>query len=243
MSLKNSSFHATLVCLKRCTTPVTIVVGANFTYNIPMNTAFVLLLAISASITGEASIACKENQVVDENGNPCTEAGLGKDKTAASLEQFRQQALHKHNELRTLHSSPPLKLSDDLSAYAQAWAEHMASVGRLYHSKRTLDTGEKVGENIAMMSNREGIDFSGEAAVQMWYSKISKYDFSEAKGQPGTGSFTSVVWKDTKELGMGKASTADGNTFYAVACYRPPGSSDNSDSENWIKNVLRPSSN
>lgn len=38
---------------------------------------------------------------------------------------------------------------------------------------------------------------------------------------PPAGHFTQVVWKGTKELGVGLAT--DGHKIYVVAQYRPPG--------------------
>ena len=55
---------------------------------------------------------------------------------------------------------------------------------------------------------------------------------------PSSGHFTAVVWKETTELGMGKARTADGRTVYAVASYRTQGNvNDLRDPSKWMRNV------
>ncbi|RUS71315.1 hypothetical protein EGW08_020923 [Elysia chlorotica] len=140
-----------------------------------------------------------------------------------SLADFRQQGLQKHNELRARHGCPPLTLSDDLNAYAQNWAERLAREDNMYHSDVTLASGEKLGENLAMKAGSMQLDYKGDEPVQAWYDEISLYDFSKTWGQRGTGHFTQVVWKDTYQVGMGKARTADGTGVYAVASYRGPG--------------------
>ena len=52
--------------------------------------------------------------------------------------------------------------------------------------------------------------------------QVEKYDFKRGGHQPGTGHFTQVVWKDTRELGMARAKSKNGSV-YVVARYRPAG--------------------
>ncbi|KAK3798375.1 hypothetical protein RRG08_063386 [Elysia crispata] len=157
------------------------------------------------------------------------------------LKDFRQRALKHHNKLRALHGCPPLKLSKDLNQYAQKWAENMAKKNKLYHSNATMDNGEKLGENVGMNYNSEGADFKGHEPVQMFYDEIKLYNFKKGSGQPGTGHFTQVVWRETTELGMGKARSADGKSVYACGSYRDPGNVDFiGQPQYWRKNVPPP---
>ena len=55
------------------------------------------------------------------------------------------------------------------------------------------------------------------------YGEYKDYDFSRGGWQKGTGHFTQVVWKSTKELGIGRAKTADGKLTFVVGRYRPAG--------------------
>ena len=55
-----------------------------------------------------------------------------------------------------------------------------------------------------------------------WYDEIKDYDFNKASFIPGTGHFTQVVWKNSREVGFGVAQASDGS-FYAVANYFPAG--------------------
>ncbi|GFO49549.1 Golgi-associated plant pathogenesis-related protein 1 [Plakobranchus ocellatus] len=140
------------------------------------------------------------------------------------LEEYRQKSLAKHNELRARHGCPDLVLSDDLNDFAQNWAEHLAANNLFNHSGRTLPSGKKIGENIAMNSSSAGADYEGPEPVQQWYSEISKYNFeTNFPNWRVTGHFTQVIWKSSTELGVGKARSADGRTVVAVANYRPPG--------------------
>ena len=47
-----------------------------------------------------------------------------------------------------------------------------------------------------------------------------------------TGSFTQLVWKNSRRFGVGIAYTADGQTEYVIAYYSPPGNFGNQYREN-----------
>jgi len=67
----------------------------------------------------------------------------------AKLPPAYQQVLDHHNKIRKLVRVPPLQYSASLSAYAQQWAEHLASRGsRIYHSDCMHPDGRSLGENI-----------------------------------------------------------------------------------------------
>lgn len=55
-----------------------------------------------------------------------------------------------------------------------------------------------------------------------WYNEIEKYDYSNPRFVSGTGHFTQVVWKNSKQVGFGFAQAKDGS-FYAVGNYFPAG--------------------
>ena len=55
------------------------------------------------------------------------------------------------------------------------------------------------------------------------YDEYKDYNFRRGGWQGGTGHFTQVVWKGSKELGMGRAKTADGSLTFVVGRYRPAG--------------------
>ncbi|GFO49551.1 Golgi-associated plant pathogenesis-related protein 1 [Plakobranchus ocellatus] len=148
------------------------------------------------------------------------------------LDEYRQNSLEKHNELRALHGSPPLVLSDELNSYAQAWAEHLAANNIFGHSAAVLPSGQKIGENIAYYSSSAGADYKGPEPVQLWYDEIKDYDLKTHTSTGVTGHFTQVVWKASTQLGVGKARTADGMSVFAVANYWPPGNYNNEYPEN-----------
>ena len=54
---------------------------------------------------------------------------------------FQLRQLEKHNEYRALHGADPLDFDPDLADDAQAWAEHLDSLGRMYHARNLRDLG------------------------------------------------------------------------------------------------------
>ncbi|XP_033096957.1 uncharacterized protein LOC117101177 [Anneissia japonica] len=133
------------------------------------------------------------------------------------LRKFQKEALESHNEYRSMHGTPKLKLADDLNKIAQAYAEELAKTDSFRHSKC-----DGIGENLAMHFSSKSTDYCGGEATKQWYSEIEKYKFDRPGFTPGTGHFTQVVWAETKEMGIGKAVTRSGKVI-AVANYRPTG--------------------
>ena len=138
-----------------------------------------------------------------------------------------------HNELRALHGSPAMELSEDLNTVAMEYAEHIASLGQMVHDPNLQSLGH--GENIYWAWASGGTEINYGNAVEAWYNEITDpgYDFTNPGWQPGAGHFTQVifkiyetiplifyqvVWKASTQLGMGHATANDGSV-YVVARY------------------------
>lgn len=68
---------------------------------------------------------------------------------------FQQEFLKAHNIYREKYNAPQMTLSNELTASAQKWADHLLSSGALQHSN-TED-----GENIYNMSSSAAIKLTG----------------------------------------------------------------------------------
>ncbi|WAR31976.1 GAPR1-like protein [Mya arenaria] len=111
------------------------------------------------------------------------------------IKDFIDEAVKVHNELRSKHGASKLKHAKDLSEFAQKWAENLAAKNAFQHRRE---------------------------ACEQWYSEISKHDFSTEPRSLGSGHFTQMVWKGSREMGIGKAKTSNGKVI-VVANYRPAG--------------------
>lgn len=127
--------------------------------------------------------------------------------------QFQKESLDAHNQYRAQHGAPPLKWSSKLASDAEKWAKQLVKLNRLQHH-----TGDD-GENLAYAS---GYELTGQRAVDMWYEEIKDYNFGNPGFSSGTGHFTQVIWVGSQEVGVAKASNANGTQF-VVARYYPAG--------------------
>ncbi|ELK13007.1 Golgi-associated plant pathogenesis-related protein 1 [Pteropus alecto] len=140
----------------------------------------------------------------------------GAQRADGSSKQFNSEVLKAHNEYRQQHGVPPLKLCKKLNQEAQQYSEALASTRILKHSPES--SRGQCGENLAWAS----YDQTGKEVADRWYSEIKNYNFQQPGFNSGTGHFTAMVWKNTKKMGVGKASASDGSSF-VVARYFPAG--------------------
>lgn len=149
--------------------------------------------------------------VVTGLNNGGSNSGVG-----ASSSSFEAAVLAAHNRLRAKHSAAPLTLNATISQCAQEWADNIARRNCMQHRPNN-----SYGENIYACFGKTNI--SGEEAVQSWYNEIKDYSFGQANPSnfSKVGHFTQVVWKNSKQLGVGIAK--NGNNVYVVCNYDPPG--------------------
>lgn len=128
---------------------------------------------------------------------------------------FKQEFLNTHNTYRAQHSTPALSLNSNMCQEAQTWANHLLRQNTLMHSN-TSD-----GENIYAFSSSAPVKLTGREAVSTWYNEMKNYSWSRPGYSGNTGHFTQVLWKDSRELGVGMAT--DGKRAFVVGQYRPAG--------------------
>jgi len=133
-------------------------------------------------------------------------------------EDFEKQALEAHNAYRKRHGVKALKFSKKLTAYAQEWADKLAREDRFEHRQNNT-----YGENLySSWSSNPKAKINGNTPVDSWYSEVKKHDFTGEPRTTGSGHFTQVVWKGSKELGIAQAKSKS-NKIIVVANYDPPG--------------------
>jgi len=138
-------------------------------------------------------------------------------KVVYDLETVRKDLLDKHNFYRAKHQVPNLQRLAQLETIAQSYSEKLVSLGYLVHSSNTLN-GEYIGENLYFGYNA---GYVGTKPVESWYEEIHSYDFANPGFKSGTGHFTQVVWKNSKQIGCGVACGS--NDYCYVTCNYYPG--------------------
>ena len=133
-------------------------------------------------------------------------------------DDFYMDALDSHNKYRKMHHVEPLKLNKDLCKIAEDYAKKLANeIGHLEHSENCYDD-DILGENLFYCG---GMEPTGASVSKNWYGENKNHNFS-GDWKKGTGHFTQMVWKETKEVGFGKYKNKKGQTF-VVANYYPAG--------------------
>ncbi len=131
-----------------------------------------------------------------------------------------QNLIALHTKIRAEVKAEPLTWSNELAAFAQKWADHLAATKcDLAHRPSSGEWKQIYGENLFVGSAKF---FTVADAVKLWESEKKNY-----KGQAiGNGSansehYTQLVWKNTKQVGCGKAVCKD--NLIVVCNYDPPG--------------------
>ncbi|KAL0849828.1 hypothetical protein ABMA28_011767 [Loxostege sticticalis] len=144
---------------------------------------------------------------------------------------FENEALEVHNEYRREHGVTPLVLSKEICKISQKWAEELAKKDSMAYS-----LNQKYGESVYCgWSADPNTKIKARDCVDKWYSEINEYSFGREPEVLTCGHFTQIVWRDTKELGVGSAKSKSGK-LYVVCNYFPPGNF----SGQFSKNVLPP---
>ena len=71
------------------------------------------------------------------------------------------------------------------------------------------------------------------------FDEVCQYTFGKQGPQSGTSHFTQLTWKDTTEMGIGKAINKQSNgatCTFVVARYKPQGNFENGDNA-YLKNI------
>jgi uncharacterized protein YkwD len=127
-----------------------------------------------------------------------------------AIDEFQDEILGTHNELRARHDSPELQWDDTLAEYAH----RHASQCEFRH------THGPYGENLAA-----GYP-SAEAALTAWYDEQKHYSYSNPQFSTTTGHFTQLVWKSTRKIGCASVPCNGRNGTpgnYLVCEYSPGG--------------------
>jgi pathogenesis-related protein 1 len=154
----------------------------------------------------------------------------------AQTDQDMRDVLNLHNRERAELKVQPLTWSDSLAAQAQAYADHLTTLGIVCSPPPQGCKPEPphgaANENIALgvtLPAELGVNSPAEFA-QMWADEKVKYNAGQRSGT-GIGHYTAMVWKDTREVGCGFAlgtvpdevTLSGGGTDFLVCRYSPPG--------------------
>lgn len=163
-------------------------------------TASILALAISMAASSmqhlQSNVSCK---------NPPTHNSI--DSTSF---------IQRHNYYRSQVGAPEIKWSKELAAYAQSWANNLASKCQMIHSSGNY------GENIYWTSGTATED----EVVDYWASEEIYFNHKNPtyiKGRSHkSGHYSQIIWAKTQYVGAAKATCKGGGEIW-VSSYNPAG--------------------
>lgn len=136
-----------------------------------------------------------------------------------------------HNDLRSLHGSPALKWNEACALSAQRHADHLMSTNSFSHSNLLDEEGRRVGQNLACAEKKHvEKGWGAVAATKLWYRERKRYDWRHPRFRKGYSHFTQMMWKESREVGIGMARTP--YRVIVVANYYPMGNIEGAFKEN-----------
>lgn len=144
----------------------------------------------------------------------CTMLATATIVSAASANEI----LDTHNKYRSAVGVPRLTWDDNLRRQAKDWANHLARIGKLEHSR----SGQ--GENLWRGTSRK---FSYTQMVDAWGSEKRYFkngifpDVSKTGNWKDVGHYSQMIWRNTTKAGCD--GTDSGGYYYFVCRYYPPG--------------------
>ena len=183
----------------------------------------IVCASVLAMLTVFGSTASGQPLQVYPTGRPQRAGDTGSKLTAKEAEVL----VAYHNNVRSEVGVAPVRWSPTLARFAQEWADEVARTGTLVHRPREGAWRQLYGENMAWGA---GGAYGVRTAAKHWYEEIKFYepgssiprDFGSFKA----AHYTQIVWKDTTEIGAGKAIIGKGEKqgWTVVVCnYNPPG--------------------
>lgn len=134
------------------------------------------------------------------------------------------QVLNHHNNIRKEKGEDDLTWSTTLAAYAQQWADYLAKNNNCDIKHRDIcgQNGQTYGENIFWGSSSSA--YPPVTASQSWYEEKKGYRYRKINSSSGynTGHYTQMIWKATRQMGVGVAVCPNG-AIIVVANYYPAG--------------------
>lgn len=116
-----------------------------------------------------------------------------------------QQIVALHNRIRAQVGVGPLRWSEEVAAYSQKWADHLASSRcGMEHRPRSGRWQQQYGENLFIGTAGH---YGTSDAVMVWEEEKNKYPGGPLQSSrwAAAGHYTQLVWRDTMRIGCGTA--------------------------------------
>ena len=157
----------------------------------------------------------KQNNIqINEN----SEKRTNKKKEINVLNSLYNEVLKKHNEIRKKHNCANLELNINLTILAQKYADNFDILDKSNFPIENFNN-QPLGFNYTK--------FNGEISnikkiCDDWINEGKNIDKNNKKYSSKTKHFTQIIWKKTKEIGIGLSELNNGEKIFVVY-YSPAG--------------------
>ncbi|MCF8341153.1 MAG: hypothetical protein K9I82_09265 [Chitinophagaceae bacterium] len=135
-----------------------------------------------------------------------------------------EKVLLHHNKVRAEVGVDKLVWSNEIAAYAQEWANYLVSENncKMMHRSSANRNDKNWGENLFWGSS--ATYYKPLDASKGWAGEKADYTYAPCCGDNfmKIGHYTQMVWKNSKEMGLGIATCPTGEVII-VANYNPSG--------------------
>ena len=128
---------------------------------------------------------------------------------------FKSKMISLHNELRRKYNSPDLLEDNNLNIEAKEYANNILSNEP---QKSNVYANGLYGENIIVIDKKEETTIFNK-----WADEEKNYDFTKKKYSKDASHFTQIIWKGTRNIGIGFSHDVVNKIYCIVALYNPPG--------------------
>ena len=157
----------------------------------------------------------KENSA--ETINP-QKPGIGIIRAKTSKDEmkiFKSKMISLHNELRRKYNSPDLLEDNNLNIEADEYADNILLNEP---QKSNVYANGLYGENIIVIDKKEETTIFNK-----WADEEKNYDFTKKKYSKDASHFTQIIWKETRNIGIGFSYDVFNKIYCIVVLYNPPG--------------------
>ena len=136
-------------------------------------------------------------------------------KEASEIKILKSTILVLHNNLRKKHNAQELIEDIELSEIADEHAKNLL----VFKGKIMNIYKDKIyGENVVISENKDIKEI-----FKKWENEGNNYDYDKSKYTKDTSHFTQIIWKETKEIGIGFSQDEKNKKYSFVFLYYPPG--------------------
>ena len=128
---------------------------------------------------------------------------------------FKSKMISLHNELRRKYNSPDLLEDNNLNIEAKEYANNILSNEP---QKSNVYANGLYGENIIVIDKKEETTIFNK-----WADEEKNYDFTKKKYSKDASHFTQIIWKETRNIGIGFSYDVFNKIYCIVVLYNPPG--------------------